>query len=96
MLPVQAIVDAPLGYGREDMSFAGLTFRWSRLPRPREIPWGFGIFLERAEGGQICRVEFDARKYDPARIRDFTADLLKLLQVLAEAPHRPLKQLLSE
>jgi hypothetical protein len=95
MVPVRVIVDTPLGYGREDAIFAGITIRWADIPPSQSVPGVPTISLDRTDDRQTLRFEFDPHRYDPAKVRAFIDRLMKILTALPGQIDRPAGELLD-
>jgi amino acid adenylation domain-containing protein len=71
------------------MRFGGLEVE--PLKRTFEhMPWGFAIAFDGWNEAERCRVDFDARIYDPAGVRSFVDRLRRLAGEVSVHPDRPL------
>ena len=76
-----------------NMHFGGLELSW--LDRRMEtMPWGFSLTLDRYSEDRRCRADFDARIYDPERVRAFIARFLRFLEAASIDPDSGLVELL--
>jgi amino acid adenylation domain-containing protein len=74
--------------------FGGLEITW--LDRRMEtMPWGFSLTFDQYNEPGHCRVDFDARIYDPEQVRAFLGRYTRFLEAASCEPDRPLSQLLA-
>ena len=60
------------------------------------MPWGFSFSVWETQGQQIFATTFDAGLHDPAGVRTFVDQLLKLLGAALHRPDVPLGTLAAE
>ena len=74
--------------------FGGLELTW--LDRRFEsMPWGFCLTFDQHNEEHRCRVTFDARIYNPARVKDWVGQFVRLLDAVAHNPGLPVGKLLA-
>ena len=77
-----------------NMRLGGLELSW--LDRRMEtMPWGFTLNFDRSDENRRCRADFDARIYDPDRVRAFIGRLVRFLDAASFDPDLSLLQLLE-
>ncbi len=77
-----------------NMRIGGLELSW--LDRRMEtMPWGFTLNFDRNDENRRCRADFDARIYDPDRVRAFIGRLVRFLDTASLHPDLSLFQLLE-
>jgi hypothetical protein len=59
------------------------------------MPWGFTFGLDRRDEATNCGASFDARIYDPARVRGFLDRFQVLAAEVSARPDRPLETTLA-
>jgi hypothetical protein len=59
------------------------------------MPWGFCVTMDQHNEEHGCRVTFDARIYDPARVRKWVDQFVRFLNAASEHPDLPLAKLLA-
>ena len=88
---VEVIFGTPLDHAQADREFADLKL--SRCPVVTSgrsgMPWGFTMNVF-GTSNQICRVDFDARAYNPVAVRRFVDRLFMLLDAVASRPEQSL------
>jgi amino acid adenylation domain-containing protein len=74
--------------------FGGLEVTW--LDRRMEtMPWGFSLTFDQHNEHDHCRVDFDARIYDPHGVSAFIDRLIRFLDAASFEPDLKLSQLLE-
>jgi amino acid adenylation domain-containing protein len=77
------------------MCFGGLELTWmDRLIE--HMPWGFSLTFDRHNEQSRCRIDFDARIYDPEGVRALRNRFIRFLDAASRYPDRGLAQLLGE
>jgi acyl carrier protein len=76
--------------------FCGLSVTPQANTRSAEMPWGFSFSVWETQGQQIFATTFDAGLHDPAGVRTFVDQLLKLLGAALHRPDVPLGTLAAE
>jgi non-ribosomal peptide synthetase component F len=98
---IQVIFGGPAPATRS--GFAGLTFRthahsFKGLPVGQDhasMPWGMTLTLDLTNPERPCELTFDARIYDPQRVRSFFFAYLQLLDRVSEDANQTLESLTS-
>jgi hypothetical protein len=74
--------------------FAGLELTW--LDRHIEnMPWGFCMAFDQHHEEAGCRLSFDARIYNPGRVRNWLNRFMRLLNAVSVNPDLPVGKLLA-
>ncbi len=74
--------------------FGGLEVLWHKR-RMEGMPWGFCVAMDRHNEEHGCRVTFDARVYDPVRVRKWVGQFVRLLDAISKNPGLPVAKLLA-
>ncbi|HTX22556.1 MAG TPA: condensation domain-containing protein [Candidatus Aquilonibacter sp.] len=83
-----------IGAHTAPVRFGGLELTW--LDRRMEaMPWGFCVTLDQHDEEHRCRAAFDARIYNPARVRKWIKRFVRLVEAIAANPDRSVGELLS-
>lgn len=88
--PVFSVTDHP-----KVMSFAGIEMKPVIRLREQMMP-GFNLAMDHAEEENGCLAAFDARVFDPARMRLFITRLTRLFSLIAQHPDSTLRDLLVQ
>jgi len=76
------------------VTFGGLEMTW--LDRRMEtMPWGFSLTFDQHNEQHRCRVDFDARIYDPEGVRALIEGFLRFLDAASSHPDQKLIHLLE-
>ncbi len=79
--------------GHVALKIAGLELATMRR-RYTTMPWGFTFGPNQARESSECGAAFDARIYDPSRVREFLGRFQRLAAEVRSEPDRPLDRLL--
>jgi hypothetical protein len=63
--------------------------------RIESMPWGFTVAFDPQNEEHRCRVSFDARLFDPARVRDWVGRFGRLLDAVSREPDLPIGKLVA-
>jgi hypothetical protein len=63
--------------------------------RPATMPWGFTLQFDQSDEAHRCLALFDARLYDPRRVRDWLDLFARFLDAASCQPDRPVPELLA-
>jgi amino acid adenylation domain-containing protein len=74
--------------------FGGLEMTWLDQHIER-MPWGFCVVFDQHNEGQHCQATFDARIYNPARVKDWVGRFARLLDAAAHNPDLSIGKLLA-
>jgi hypothetical protein len=74
--------------------FAGLELTWLDR-RIENMPWGFCLAFDQHNEQDRCRLSFDARIYNPIRVRNWLDRFVRLLNAVSDNPDLPVGKLLA-
>jgi amino acid adenylation domain-containing protein len=74
--------------------FGGLEVVWLKR-RMEGMPWGFSVTLDQHNEEHSCRVSFDARIYEPSRVRKWLDRFVRLLHAVSHNPDLSVGKLLA-
>jgi non-ribosomal peptide synthetase component F len=85
----------PPKFGELDLTVHSHRFKGLALEVEQEqgsvMPWGFTLSFDVKNEDHQCELTFDARIYDPAKVRAFLDSYLRLLERIASAPEQPMQ-----
>lgn len=90
--PLQVIFSA--ADHNQPLHFGGLEVTWLER-RMEAMPWGFTLSFDQHNESRRCRAAFDARIYDPDRVRHLIARLIAFIEAASQSPDAPLGDLLN-
>jgi hypothetical protein len=59
------------------------------------MPWGFCLKTDRYNEANGCRATFDARIYNPTRVRKWLRRFARVLDIASENPDLPIGKILA-
>jgi hypothetical protein len=65
----------------------------SEPEQPAAMPWGFTLSFDLKNEEHQCELTFDARLYDPAKVRAFLDRFAGLLDSISAAPDQPMEKM---
>jgi amino acid adenylation domain-containing protein len=74
--------------------FGGLELTWLDR-RIENMPWGFCVAFDQHNEEARCRLSFDARIYNPMRVRKWLDRFVRLLNAVSDNPDLPVGKLLA-